>query len=72
MQKVRDLPHRKKLQCLGKHEKALIVDDKLKPLIRVGEVMHHCEKMHRWHAVIQGIFQIATTKNPVPTLLYHL
>lgn len=72
MQKVRGLHHRKKLQCLGKHEKVLNMDCKLKLLIWVGEAMHHREKMHRQHAVKQHIFQIATTKNPVPTLLYHL
>lgn len=72
MQKVRGLHHRKKLQGLGKHEKVQIADQKLKLLIWVGEVMHHREKEHHQHPLKQRVFQIATTKNPVPTILYHL
>jgi hypothetical protein len=47
MKKHPPLHHRQKLQCLGKHEKVLITDQKNKLLIRVREGLRDREKRRR-------------------------
>lgn len=62
----------KKVQGLGKHVKALNVDQKNKLLLRVGGGMYASEKSPQQPSPKQYILQTAIVRRALPTLLYRL